>query len=157
MSRGITAVLLGWLTTAVHPFQQSRNIVNYQSSIDSLRNPFRFSTELLAKKKGSKLISDDFLSSLDQFDETPSQTKPTITAPATVKTIEVVTEKEVFIDVASVEAKVEGEENDVVKKKKKKRDKSKKDYFSNVDLNDSKDDESGEKEETVHHANVIVC
>ena len=143
MSWGIVAVLLGWLTSAVYPFQPSRNIVNHHSSVDTLRNAFRFSTELLAKKKGSKLISDDFLSSLDQFDETPSSTKPTVTAPAIVKTIEVVTEKEVFVDVASVEAKVEGEDNDVVKKKKKKRDKSKKDYFSNVDLNDSKDEESG--------------
>ena len=149
MSRGFTAVLLGCLTTAVHPFQQSRNIVNHHSSTETFRNPFRFSTELLAKKKGSKLISDDFLSSLDQFDETPSSTKPTITAPAIVKSIEIVTEKEIFIDVASVEAKVEGEENDVVKKKKKKRDKSKKDYFSNVDLNDSKDGDSGKNERSM--------
>jgi hypothetical protein len=147
MSWGIIAVLLGWLTTAVHPFQQSRNIVNHHSSTEVVRNPFRFSTELLAKKKGSKLISDDFLSSLDQFDETPSSTKPTVATPAVVKTMEVVTEKEVFIDVASVEAKVEGEETDVVKKKKKKRDKSKKDYFSNVDLNDSKDEEAGKNKE----------
>jgi hypothetical protein len=118
------------LTAVVRPFQLSVNVNKHVSPSNAMRNPFRHSTELLAKKKGSKLISDDFLSSLDQFDETPAATKAAVA-------------ETVFIDVASVEDKAGGEETDAVKKKKKKRDKSKKDYFSNVDLGDAKDEESG--------------
>lgn len=136
--------LLTCLIATVHPFQLSVNVNKHVSSSNAMRNPFRHSTEMLAKKKGSKLISDDFLSSLDQFDETPAATKAAVAETVASKTIEVEKEREVFIDVASVEVKAEGEDADAVKKKKKKRDKSKKDYFSNVDLGDAKDEEAGE-------------
>lgn len=136
--------LLLCLTAVVRPFQLSGNVYKHLSSSNAIRSPFSYSTELSAKKKGSKLISDDFLSSLDQFDETPAATKAAAAESVVTKAIEVEKEREVFIDVASVEVKAEGEETDAVKKKKKKRDKSKKDYFSNIDLGDAKEEESGE-------------
>jgi hypothetical protein len=147
MNKVITTTLIVCLTSFVKPFQPTVNIFKASTSSSELRNPFRFSTELLAKKKGSKLISDDFLSSLDQFDETPAVVKNPIQAPLAdpviIKSEVAVKEKDVFIDAASVKSEVEGEEGDPVKKKKKKRDKSKKDYFSNVDLGDSPAEEAG--------------
>ena len=149
MNKVITTTLIVCLTSLVQPFQPTVNVFKASSSIAELRNPFRFSTELLAKKKGSKLISDDFLSSLDQFDETPAVVKTPIQTPiaepVVVKSEEdVAKEKDVLLDGASVKSDVEGEEGDPVKKKKKKRDKSKKDYFSNVDLGDNQAEEAGE-------------
>jgi hypothetical protein len=90
-------------------------------------------TELYAKKKGNKLISDDFLSSLDSFNETPTVVKPekVAAAPLVVEPVKSEKKHETVIDVATVETTEEaGEESTDVKKKKKKRDKSKKDYFS---------------------------
>lgn len=143
MTTACILTLLMCLTAVVRPFQLSVNVNKHVFPSNDMRNPFRHTTELLAKKKGSKLISDDFLSSLDQFDETPAVTKVAVAETVVTKTIEVEKEREVFIDVASVEVKAEGEDTDAVKKKKKKRDKSKKDYFSNIDLGDAKDEESG--------------
>lgn len=156
MNKVITTTLIVCLTSLVQPFQPAVNTFKATSTISELRNPFRYSTELLAKKKGSKLISDDFLSSLDQFDETPAVVKTPIQTPiadhVVVKSEEDVSkEKDVILDVAPIKSEGEGEEGDPVKKKKKKRDKSKKDYFSNVDLGDSQAEEPGERLLCVMH------
>ena len=147
MSRSVAVALLVCIVTVVRSFIPTVNVVKHSSVTDTFRNSLRFPTELFAKKKGgSKLISDDFLSSLDQFDETPAATKVAAVpaAAAVVKPIVVVEKEEVFIvDAEAAESKGEGEESGDVKKKKKKRDKSKKDYFSNVDLNEAKEEEPG--------------
>lgn len=140
MRGNIAVTLLVCVISVARAFIPTINVVKYSSATNIVRNPLRSSTELLAKKKGSKLISDDFLSSLDQFDETPAVAAP----PAVVKNVVEVEKETVFIvEPEATETKSEGEEAGDVKKKKKKRDKSKKDYFSNVDLNDSKEEEAG--------------
>ena len=142
MSRSIAFPLLLCVISLVHSFIPVTNNVK-QFSADKLR-PLRYPTELLAKKKGgSKLISDDFLSSLDQFDETPAVAK--VVPPPVLKEVVVEKEKVLIVEPEASAEKVEGEGGDEVgeKKKKKKRDKSKKDYFSNVDLGDSKEEEVG--------------
>ena len=145
MRTSIAVTLLVCVISIVRAYIPTGNVAKHFLAINVVRNQLRFPTELLAKKKGSKLISDDFLSSLDQFDETPVVQKVAAAAPpAVVKNIVEVEKEKVFIVESEVsESKSEGEESGDVKKKKKKRDKSKKDYFSNVDLNDSKEEEAG--------------
>ena len=146
MSRIVAVALLVCIVSVVRSFVPTVNVVKYSSVADIFRNPIRFPTELFAKKKGgSKLISDDFLSSLDQFDETPAATKVAAPVPAAVvkNIVEVVKEEVFIVEADATESKGEGEEAGDVKKKKKKRDKSKKDYFSNVDLDEAKVEEPG--------------
>jgi hypothetical protein len=141
-SSGMIIVLILCILTVVHPFVFHSSVTSkYLSAVDVFQNQIRYSSELFAKKKGSKLISDDFLSSLDSFDETPAATKVAVApakvavAPVSVPVVAVdKKQKEIVADAAdSSEAEAVAESGDV-KKKKKKRDKSKKDYFSNVDL-----------------------